>query len=233
MSVPNETKQCPWCAEIVQAAAKKCKHCGVFLDEDRGTSNPNSRSARLPMRAAVSLIVVFLVAVGVTVGLLASRAPARRTPPPPLTQAFHITSLSMYPTLQTGYTIIVNRDAYESSAPAMGDVIVFGATAREQDMCDSPGTDDLVKRIVGVPGDTIWSVGNIIYVDGKPLDQSWPHVAQLGTPIVRQTLPRADYFVLGDNEPASCDSRVWGYVPRGNIVGKAIRWISSSRSGGL
>lgn len=91
----------------------------------------------------------------------------------------------------------------------------------------------LVKRIIGTPGETIWSDGNTIYVDATPLDQTWPHVTLLGTPIARQTIPRAEYFVMGDDRPASCDSRIWGDLPKADIIGKAIRWSSPSGSGDL
>ncbi len=89
-------------------------------------------------------------------------------------------------------------------------------------MCDSPGVTDLVKRIIATPGETISSQGNLIYVDGKVLKQPWQHAATLGTPITLQKIPKNDYFVMGDNRPESCDSRLWGYVPRSSIIGKAI-----------
>jgi signal peptidase I len=54
------------------------------------------------------------------------------------------------------------------------------------------------------------------------LDQNWSHVNPIGQAIKRQTIPANDYFVMGDNHPESCDSRVWGYVPRANIIGKAV-----------
>jgi signal peptidase I len=129
----------------------------------------------------------------------------------------------MYPTLNVGDRILVLKAAYRFTSPATGDVIVFRAPSTERSMCDSPEVDDLVKRIIGTPGDTIWSVGNTIFINGHVLHQDWQHVNPLGPPAIkRQTVPANDYFVMGDNHPASCDSRVWGYVPRGNIIGKAV-----------
>jgi signal peptidase I len=142
-------------------------------------------------------------------------------------QTYFIPSLSMYPTLLKGDHIVVLKAAYDFSSPATGDVIVFKAPTKEREMCDSPGVNDLVKRIIAVPGETVWSKGNTIYLQtpghkSHALVQSWQHVPQLGTPISRRTVPSGDYFVMGDNHPASCDSRVWGYVPRASIIGKAV-----------
>jgi signal peptidase I len=234
----SETKPCPWCAETILVEAKKCKHCGEYLDDIRANSRDATgpshvnRSIARSRWVPISIAFVIFAAAGVTAGLWASRT-ATHNPHPIMTQALTIDSLSMYPTLKIGDTIIVNDNAYRSTAPAIGDIIVFRAPTAEIELCDSPGVVDLVKRIVGTPGETLWSDGNTVYIDGSPLAQTWPHVAQLGTPIVRQTIPSGDFFVLGDNHPASCDSRIWGDVPGTDIVGKAIRWSSTSGSGNL
>ncbi len=141
-------------------------------------------------------------------------------------QTYFIPSGSMEPTLQPHDHILVLKAAYDFTSPAVGDVIVFRAPHREQTSCQEPAVQDLVKRIIATPGDTIWSVGNNIYLNGHVLAQPWSHITQLGSPIASAQhplhVPKNDYFVLGDNRPDSCDSRVWGYVPRSNIIGKAI-----------
>jgi len=77
-----------------------------------------------------------------------------------------------------------------------------------------------------VPGDTIWSVGNEIYIDGKRLnEQGWydSKYGQVGsTPVLRTKIPSGRYFVMGDNRSNSCDSRVFGPVARSTIVGKVF-----------
>jgi signal peptidase I len=135
-------------------------------------------------------------------------------------QTFFIPSSSMEPTLDIGDRILVFKLAYDFVSPAIGDVIVFKAPPAEH--CGDPTVTDLVKRIVGVPGDHITSMGNKILINGKPLVQSWPHYPDLIQPIVAQTVPPNDYFVMGDNHPASCDSRTWGTVPRADIIGKVV-----------
>lgn len=135
-------------------------------------------------------------------------------------QTFYIPSGSMEPTLNIGDRILVFKLAYDFASPAIGDVIVFKAPPSEH--CGEPSVTDLVKRIVGVPGDRISSSGNTILINGKPLVQNWTHYPDLNTPIVPLTIPANNYFVMGDNHPASCDSRVWGTVPRSDIIGKVV-----------
>ena len=178
---------------------------------------PESRTAkkaarrRSTVRSVIDWVVVLAVATSIALVVRAY-----------VVQTYYIPSLSMYPTLKVGDRILVLKAAYRFTSPATGDVIVFRAPPAERTMCDSPEVDDLVKRIIGTPGETIWSVGDSIYVDGHVLHQDWSHVDPLGEAIRRQTIPTNDYFVMGDNHPESCDSRVWGYVPLGNIVGKAV-----------
>ena len=151
-------------------------------------------------------------------------------------QTFYIPSGSLEPTLQIGDRILVFKLAYDFTNPAIGDVVVFHAPKSEH--CGDPEVTDLVKRIVGLPGQTIWSGtwrkpvpssnGDTIWLENPGsthpyrLVQSWPHYRQLLTPIRRQTISANHYFMMGDNHPASCDSRDWGTLPRDDIVGKVV-----------
>jgi signal peptidase I len=135
-------------------------------------------------------------------------------------QTFFIPSGSMEPTLNVGDRILVFKLAYLFTNPATGDVVVFKAPPAEK--CGDPSITDLVKRIVGLPGQTIWSERNTIYINGKPLHQDWPHYKLLLTPITRQLILPNHYFMMCDNHPASCDSRDWGQLPRSDIIGKVV-----------
>ena len=135
-------------------------------------------------------------------------------------QTFFIPSGSMEPTLNIGDRILVLKLAYWFTNPAIGDVVVFKAPPSEH--CGDPSVTDLVKRIVATPGDQIWSNGNVIYVNGHVLHQNWPHYSLLINPINRQTIAPNHYFMMGDNHPASCDSRDWGTLPRSDIIGKVV-----------
>lgn len=128
----------------------------------------------------------------------------------------------MEPTLHIGDRIIVNKLSVELGTIHVGDILVFKAPkAVDTDCGDSVA--DLVKRVIGVPGDHLVSKGNTIYVNGKPLNQPWTHVAQIGVKPIKPTyVTKNHYFMMGDNEPDSCDSRYWGLIPRSAVIGKAF-----------
>jgi signal peptidase I len=129
-------------------------------------------------------------------------------------QNFQVQGPSMMPTLQNSEYILVDKAVYYLHAPQRGDIIVFVAPP-------DPSTD-YVKRVIGVPGDTVRVAPNgVVSVDGVALNE--PYVADLDNPYPPNTwkLSANQYFVMGDNRGDSSDSRAWGPVPRQNIIGKA------------
>ena len=148
-------------------------------------------------------------------------------------QTFFIPSGSMEPTLQIGDRIVVSKLSVELGTIHRGDILVFKAPAEVRTQC---GDDvaDLVKRVIGLPGDHLTSKGNTIYVNGSPLLQPWTHTEPIGRAIGNVTVPANHYFIMGDNEDDSCDSRYWGTIPHSSIIGKAfIRIWPFSRIGFL
>ncbi len=142
-------------------------------------------------------------------------------------ETFFVPSGSMIPTLEVGDRMLVDKLPWVRDNIHPGDIIVFHKTPADS----SPGIKDLVKRVVGMPGQTIWSRGDTIFVEehGRThvLAEPWlPRLAgacyQRDFGIKRTTIPRDDYFVLGDCRGDSYDSRYWGFVPRSNIVGKVF-----------
>ena len=141
-------------------------------------------------------------------------------------QTFFIPSGSMEPTLQIGDRIIVNKLSVTFGTINVGDIVVFKAPPAEN--CGEPVTD-LVKRVIGTPGDSLKSKGNTIYlknaaqhVGWHALQEKWSHTEPLGQAITPITLKKNQYFMMGDNHSDSCDSRMWGPVPRSDIIGKAF-----------
>jgi signal peptidase I len=182
---------------------------------DRATA-AQSPSVRSRWRVVSEWVVVVIAAVTVSL-LLRSYA----------FQTFYIPSASMEPTLQVGDRLMVNKLSVEFGTINVGDVVVFKAPATEN--CGEK-VADLVKRVIGTPGDVLTSKGNTIYVNGKPLDEKWPHTEPLGPAIGHVTVSANQYFVMGDNHADSCDSRSWGTVPRSDIIGKAfVRFWPLSR----
>lgn len=137
-------------------------------------------------------------------------------------QTFYIPSISMVPTLQVGDRIIVSKLSTEFGGVHRGDVVVFQRPPAENCGGDTGPTSDLVKRVIGLPGDHLTSRGNQIIVNGKVLAQPWKHAATLGNPIGSVYVPKGQYFMMGDNRPSSCDSRVWGTLPKKLIIGKVV-----------
>jgi signal peptidase I len=135
-------------------------------------------------------------------------------------QTFFIPSGSMEPTLHVGDRIVVNKLSVRFGTINVGDIIVFKAPPTEH--CDDGNFPDLVKRVIGLPGQTLTSKGNTVYVDGKVLKEPWTYWKTLSPAIKKITVPANNYFVMGDWRSNSCDSRFWGTVPRSDIIGKAF-----------
>ncbi|MEI8126385.1 MAG: signal peptidase I [Actinomycetota bacterium] len=135
-------------------------------------------------------------------------------------QTFYIPSGSMEPTLQIGDRIIVSKLSLTLGSVNRGDIIVFHSPPTEACAGDTPS--DLVKRVVGLPGETISSTGETIYINGKKLSEPWTHTSPLGPAISSTLIPTGSYFMMGDNNSNSCDSRYWGTLPRHYMVGKVL-----------
>jgi signal peptidase I len=142
-------------------------------------------------------------------------------------EAFSIPSGSMEPTLDVGDRILVWKAFFDPHDLRPGDIVVF--TRPPRDRCPGPRDSDLVKRVVALPGQTIYSAGNTIFVDGRPLAEPYlPPSDQLGPPIPEASraapfhVPAGDFYVLGDNRQISCDSRFWGPVKGTSIVGEVV-----------
>jgi signal peptidase I len=136
-------------------------------------------------------------------------------------QTFYIPSGSMNPTLWKGDRVVVNKLSVEFGTINIGDIIVFKAPSDVAKDCGD-AFPDLVKRVIGLPGDHLYSKGNTIYVNGKPLDQKWTVWRNMGTPIKPTTVPAGHYFMMGDWHSNSCDSRTWGTVPKSDLIGKVF-----------
>jgi signal peptidase I len=151
-----------------------------------------------------------------------------------LIQPFSIPSPSMEPTLKDGDRILVNKVSYDLHGVHRGDVIVFAKPPADTE----GGIKDLVKRVIGLPGETIWSgPDGEIFANGQLIKQPWLTAAAKadpGPPVPRTVIPAGDYFVMGDNRGDSSDSRVFGPISGKLIVGRAfvIVW-PLSRIGGL
>ncbi len=134
-----------------------------------------------------------------------------------MVQTFRINGTSMEPNLHDEQYVLVNKTAYWfGREPQRGDIVVLHPP-------ENPQSPDRIKRIIGLPGETIEVKSNgTVQIDGRPLEEPYlpPHS---GGTAGTWTVPSDNYFLLGDNRGVSYDSRGWGTAPREYIIGKA--WL--------
>jgi len=171
--------------------------------EHRGRPRPSGK------RRAVEWLVIVAIAVSVALVMRVF-----------VVQTFYIPSPSMSPTLKVGDRILVNKLAYRLHGVGRGDIVVFRRPPSED--CGTP-VADLVKRVIGLPGETISDKNGTLFINGKVLPEPWlpKNDANTFTPSFGPVKIGPDsYFVMGDNRNVSCDSRYWGTVNRSLIIGK-------------
>ncbi|MGE4086378.1 MAG: signal peptidase I [Vicinamibacterales bacterium] len=148
-----------------------------------------------------------------------------------LLQAFVIPSPSMEPTLDISDRVLVLKPAYRLHGIDRGDVIVFD---RPEELRVNGETSDLIKRVIGLPGETVDAVGGQVRVNGVPLEEPWLPDGVLTNDFGPVAVPEGTVWVMGDNRGQSSDSRRFGVLDQDHIVGEAIvRWWPLSRFGGL
>lgn len=133
-------------------------------------------------------------------------------------RTYQVDGPSMQPGLHTGERVLVNQLAFDFGSPQRGDIIVFHPP--------SDPSQVYVKRVIGIPGDRISISANSVAVNGHALDEPYiapidPSAPENDNVLPSITLGPNQYFVMGDNRQDSVDSRIFGYVPRANIIGKA------------
>lgn len=144
-----------------------------------------------------------------------------------LLQAFYIPSLSMAPTLEKGDRVLVNKLSYKVHDVNRGDVVVFTRPPGESET----DIQDLIKRVVGLPGDKLVIKDGGVYVDGQRLKESYlppGTVTSTETTPIKCTdadpcvIPQGKVWVMGDNRGDSRDSRFFGPIAESSIVGRAF-----------
>ena len=123
-----------------------------------------------------------------------------------------VDGFSMLPTLHDGEFVLVNKLAYKWGTPTRGDIIVFRST--------TTADLDLIKRIMGVPGDKISIRNGQVTINGMTLNE--PYISAEPNYTGDWQVPDGYLFVLGDNRNDSSDSHAWGFLPQKNVIGKAM-----------
>ena len=173
------------------------------------------RSAAL--RTLLELPVILLVSFALVFGFVR----------PVIAAPFYVGSESMVPTLEVWDRVLINKLAYDLDEPERGDIVLFRSP--------EGGEDPLIKRVIGLPGDTIEVRHDRLYVNGEL--QREPYVnddeyQELQTPYGPREVPPDHVFVMGDNRGNSQDSRIFGPVPEENLIGEALfRFWPPGRAG--
>lgn len=156
-----------------------------------------------------------------------------------LFQAFFIESGSMTETLIEGDRVMVNKLSYRFGDPDPGDVIVFDPPPSEGEVRDenlaqsvlrniaesvglSQPSSEFIKRVIAVEGQTIEIRDNVVLIDGEPLDEPYVRAGSVMADFALLTVPNNELFVMGDNRNQSRDSRFFGTIPEGDVVGRAF-----------
>jgi len=182
---------------------------------EAGGKNPDKApSARWIVELVGVVVVAILVAVLLRTFVVAT---------------YSIPSGSMEPTLQVGDRIVVDKLSYHLHGVDRGNIVVFTTPPKED--CAGPPVADLVKRVIGLPGETISLQDGNVYIDGRLLPEpylptdvrtdTYPGPSNNAYALHRAyRIPAGDVFVMGDNRPESCDSRYWGPIRESTIVGE-------------
>jgi signal peptidase I len=190
----------------------------------RGPIDRMTAGLPAPWPTIVDWVVTIVIAVGAVLAIKAW-----------IVNPYRIPSSSMEPTLHcaqpqpgcfANYSdrVLANRFIFHFRDPHRGDIVVFKTPEKAFEACGAGGT--FVKRIVGLPNDVVTERRGQVSINGKPLDEPYIPTDERDDRSGKWIVPAGSYFMMGDNRAQSCDSREWGSVPRGDLIGPvfAVYW---------
>ena len=197
-------------------------------EREHHSRNPVDRLTRgLPhgWRVTIDWIVTIAGAIAIVLAIKAWVVNPYRIPSSSMEPTLHCAAPADSCEARFSDRVLANRFIYHFTEPERGDIVVFKTPLAAQQQCGAGGT--FVKRLIGLPGERVELRPerglNYVYIDGRRLEE--PYLArnrrdQGGAESF--TVPEGHYFMMGDNRGKSCDSRVWGSVPRDNLIGKVV-----------
>ena len=210
---PEQPERAPQDGDIVATPVASSAPGRVALEEPRAAvadAPPPAKQGPTRSRAVVEWVVLIVAALLIALVVRTF-----------VFQAFYIPSPSMVPTLEVGDRVLVNKLSYDFGDPERGDVVVFKAPPGAA----TPDMKDLVKRIVGLPNDTIEGHDGHIYINGHQLDEPYLPASVQSKTFAPVHVPPNSYFMLGDNRQSSRDSTVFGPVKGSTFIGSVFLTI--------
>lgn len=173
-----------------------------------------------PWRTIVDWLVTIALAIAFVLAFEAQVAKPYRIPSPSMEPTLHCAKPVAFCQGRFNDRVIANRLAYRFADPKREQIVVFEAPTAAKRCGPGDGGSTFVKRIIGLPGERVSERDGVVFVNGRRLVEPYVDAGLRG----RETaswprVTRGHYFVLGDNRTHSCDSRTWGTVPRGNLIG--------------
>ena len=203
-------------------------------DEQKSKShNPIDRLfPNLPhgWRVAIDWVVTIVGAVAIVLAIKAWVVNPYRIPSSSMEPTLHCAVPAQGCEASTSDRVLACRFCYHLRSPQRGDIVVFKTPPLAEQECGSQGT--FVKRLIGLPGDVWEERSGFVYINGKKLNETYilpdrrdDRTLGLSDLPPRNTytrIPKDYYLMMGDNRKSSCDSRVWGLVPRKNLIGNVF-----------
>jgi signal peptidase I len=178
-----------------------------------------------PVRIAVDWAVTIIGAIAIVLAVKAFVVNPYRIPSSSMEPTLHCARGAQDCQARFSDRVLANRFLYHFKEPDRGDIVVFETPQAARAECGAGGT--FVKRIVGLPGEAVnVSTNGLVTIDGRRLEEPYIEPGRRGGQSGRWTVGEDQYFMLGDNRRASCDSRIWGALDKDNIIGEvfAIYW---------
>ena len=196
--------------------------------EHHHSYNPVTRATRgLPRgwRIAIDWVVTIVGAIAIVLAIKAWVVNPYRIPSSSMEPTLHCARPGSGCEARFSDRVLANRFIYHFRKPHRGDIIVFKTPPLAKEKCGAGGT--FVKRLIGLPGETVEvrlrSGLGYVFINGKELREPYIQASRRSTEDFGPVKVRKDnYFMMGDNRSQSCDSREWGSVPRGNLIGKVF-----------
>jgi signal peptidase I len=186
--------------------------------KSRQTWNPIDRMTRnlpRPWRIAIDWAVTIIGAILIVLALKQWVVNPYRIPSSSMEPTLHCATPGPGCRAHFSDRVLACRICLDFSDPSRGNIIVFKTPPKAEQKCGEGGT--FVKRLIGLPGETVTERTGKVYIDGKPLKE--PYIKYPDSQSGTWKVPKGQYFFMGDNRAQSCDSRQWGSVPRGNLIG--------------